>query len=351
MLAPVLHVLPLTTIVRERTLPVAGKVNAHVNQRVNPTDVVAEATFAREHVLLDVARTFGISPNAADKLIKVKEGDRLTQGALIAESNGMFPRTIKAPRAGRVMIAGSGQVLMEVGDTRIELRAGLPGVVTQVIPDKGVIIRTAGALIQGVWGNGRIDNGLMVNLLEKPDDVLTSARLDVSLRGSVILAGQVRDLDTLKVAAELPVRGLILSSISSSLITNAYQMRYPILVTEGFGALPMNSAAFKLLTTNNKREVTVNADHFDRYTGNRPEVIIPLPISNEPDEPNSYEVFAVGQTVRMRRPPNAGMIGTISNLRPGLSLLPSGLRAPAVDVKLENGENLVVPLVNLEVVG
>ncbi len=351
MLAPVIHVLPLTTIVRERTLPVAGKVNAHVNQRVNPTDVVAEATFAREHVLLDVARTFGISPNAADKLIKVKEGDRLTQGALIAESGGIIPRSIKAPRPGRVMIAGSGQVLMEVGDTRIELRAGLPGVVTQVISDRGVVIRTAGALIQGVWGNGRIDNGLMVNLLEKPDDVLTSARLDVSLRGSVILAGQVRDLDTLKVAAELPVRGLILSSISSSLITNAYQMRYPILVTEGFGALPMNSAAFKLLTTNNKREVTVNADHFDRYTGNRPEVIIPLPISNEPDEPNPYEAFAVGQTVRMRRPPNAGMIGTISNLRPGLSLLPSGLRAPAVDVKLENSENVVVPLVNLEVVG
>ncbi len=351
MLAPLLHVIPLTTIVRERTLPVAGKVNVHVNQRVNPTDVIAEATFAREHVLLDVARTFGISANAADKLIKVQEGDRLTQGALIAESGGIIPRSIKAPRAGRVMIAGSGQVLMEVGDTRIELRAGLPGVVTQVIPDKGVVIRTAGALIQGVWGNGRIDNGLMVNLLEKPDDVLTSARLDVSLRGSVILAGQVRDLDTLKVAAEMPVRGLILSSMPSSLITNAYQMRYPILVTEGFGALPMNSAAFKLLTTNNKREVTVNADHFDRYTGNRPEVIIPLPISSEPDEPNPYETFAVGQTVRMRRPPNAGMIGTISNLRPGLSLLQSGLRAPAVDVKLENGENAVVPLVNLEVVG
>jgi hypothetical protein len=268
MLAPVLHVLPLATIVRERVLPVAGKVNVHINQRVNPTDVIAEASFAREHVLLDVGRTLGISPAAADKLIRVKEGDRLAQGALVAEGHGLFARSIKAPRPGRVMIAGGGQVLMEVGDTRVELRAGLPGVVTQVLPERGVVIRTAGALIQGVWGNGRIDNGLMVSLLEKPDDVLNADRLDVSLRGSVILGGHVRELETLKAAAELPVRGLILSSLLSPLIVPAYQMRYPIIVMDGFGAMPMNSAAFRLLTTNNKREVTVNAEHFDRYSGN-----------------------------------------------------------------------------------
>jgi hypothetical protein len=351
MLAPFYHVLPLATIVRERTLPVAGKISAHINQRVNPTDVIGEATFAREHVLLDVARTFGVSTKAADKMIKVNPGDRVSQGALVADAGGLIPRSIRAPRAGRVMIVGSGQVLMEVGDARIELRAGLPGVVTQVIPERGVIIRTAGALIQGVWGNGRIDNGLMVSLIEKPDDVLTAERLDVSLRGSVILGGHVRDADTFRAAAELPVRGLILSSMVSSLLANAYQMKYPILVLDGFGAMPMNSAAFKLLTTNNKREATVNAEHFDRYSGNRPEVIIPLPVSSEPDEPTDYGTFAAGQTVRMRRPPAAGMIGTISHVRAGLTELPSGLRSSAADVKLENGETVIVPLVNLEVVG
>jgi hypothetical protein len=144
---------------------------------------------------------------------------------------------------------------------------------------------------------------------------------------------------------------LILSSLLSPLIVNAYQMRFPILVTDGFGAIPMNSAAFKLLTTNDKREATVNAEHFDRYYGNRPEVIIPLPVSSEPPEPNSFEPFRAGQTVRLRRPPYAGTIGTISSLPAGLSTLPSGLRAPAADVKLENGETLLVPLVNLEVVG
>ena len=351
MLAPVLHILPLATIVRERTLPVAGKVIARLDQRVSPTDVVAEANFAREHVLLDVARSFGISANAADRLIKVKEGDRLTQDALIAERGGMFAPPIKAPRPGRVMVAGGGQVLMEVGDTRVELRAGMPGVVTQILPERGVVIRTAGALIQGTWGNGRIDNGLMVNLIDKPDAVLAPDRLDMNRRGSVILGGHVRDAETLRAAAELPVRGLILSSMLSSLLPMAVQMRFPILVLDGFGTIPMNTAAFNLLTSNNGREATVNAEPFDRYNGNPPEVIIPLPVSHEPEEPHAYIPFSAGQRVRMRRAPHPGMLGTLTNLPDGLSLLPSGLRAPAGEVKLENGATVLVPLVNLEVVG
>jgi len=53
----------------------------------------------------------------------------------------------------------------------------------------------------------------------------------------------------------------------------------------------------------------------------------------------------------MRRSPNVGAIGSITDLPAGLSILPSGLRAPAAEVKLENGDTVLVPLVNLEVVG
>ena len=351
MYAPVLHILPLTTIVRERTLPVAGNVKFDVNRKVNPTDVIADASFSREHLLLDVARTFGVSARAADKMIKVGVGDRLAQDGVVAEGGGMLKRSIRAPKPGRVIVVGGGQVLLEVGDARIQLRAGMPGVVTRVIPERGLVIRTAGSLIQGTWGNGRIDSGLMVKKIEKPDDILSPDLLDVSLRGSVILGGHIRDLETLKFAAEMPVRGLIVSSMNSALLQPAMQMRYPILVLDGFGAIPMNSAAFKLLTTNDKREVTVNAEHFDRYSKNRPEAIIPLPVQSEPDEPEEYVMFAVGQTVRMRRAPHVGMIGSITNLPAGLGKLQSGLRAPAAEVKLENDYTVLVPLVNLEVVG
>jgi hypothetical protein len=351
MLAPVIHILALTNIVRERLLPVSGRVTARVQQKVSATDVVAEASWAREHVLVDVARALGISPGAADRLIKCKEGDKLAAGAEVAAGRGLGSKSVRAPKAGRVAAAGGGQVLLEVGEATLQLRAGFPGTVVQILGDRGVVVQTAGALIQGVWGNGRIDTGLMVNLAEKPDGELTPGRLDVSLRGSVILGGQVKDAETLHAAAELAVRGLILSSLYPSLLPAAREMRYPIVVTDGFGALPMNSAAYRLLSTNAKREVTLNAEPYDRYTGARPEVIIPLPVSQEPVAPNDMEVFAPGQTVRMRRPPSLGALGTIVDLRPGLTLLTSGLRAAAAVVKIESGESVIVPLVNLEVVG
>lgn len=351
MLAPVNHILPLTTIERERLLPVAGEVVAKLNQKVSPTDVIAEATWSREHVLIDVARTLNMSTNAADRLIRVKVDDRVAEGDEIAVGKGIISRTIRAPRGGRVVATGGGQVLLETGDASIQLKAGIPGTVRQIIPGRGALIRAVGSLIQGTWGNGRIETGVLLNLTEKPDDVLNASRLDVSLRGSIILAGLLKDVDTLRAAAELPVRGLILSSISPGLVPAAQQMRFPIVAIDGFGQFPMNSAAYKLLTSNAKREVTINAEAFNRYTGARPEVIIPLPVSQEPPEPTDVDMLEVGKTVRMRRAPHTGEIGTLTKLHPGLSLLPSGLRAKTATIKLENDEQILVPLVNLEIVG
>ena len=351
MLAPVHHIVGLTSIVRERLLPVEGNVLVRLNQKVSPSDVIAEAKWSREHVLIDVARALRLSPAVAERIVKCKVGDKLSAGMEIASGKGLFPRTVRAPREGNVVAAGGGQVLMEIGDAKIELRAGIPGTVVEIIAGRGAVIQTAGALIQGVWGNGRIESGLLVNIAEKPDGVLTASRIDVSLRGSILLAGMVKDADALQAAAELPVRGLILSSLYPSLIPVAREMRYPIMVTDGFGPLPMNSAAYRLLSTNAKREVTLNAEAFNRYTGTRPEIIIPLPISSEPPASPSSQVFAPGLQVRMRRPPAMGAIGSIVILKPGLTTLPSGLRAPAAEVKLENGETIIAPLVNLEVVG
>jgi hypothetical protein len=351
MQAPVTHIIGFANIIRERLLPVTGTILVRLNQKVASADIVAEAHFAREHVLLDIGRKLRAHPEVANRLIKCKMDDRLKAGTEIAAGKGLFPRTVVVPRDGRVVAIGGGQVLLEVGESKIELRAGIPGTVIEIVPDRGVVIQTSGALIQGVWGNGRIDSGQLVNLTEAPDSTLTSDRLDVSLRGSVILGGMVKDAETLKVAAELPVRGLILSSIYPSLIPQAREMRCPVVALDGFGPTVMNSLAYKLLSTNAKREVTVNAEAYNRYSGGRPEVIIPLPTSSEAPELHETQTFAPGLQVRMRRPPSQNLLGAIVSIKPGMTLLPSGLRAQSAEVKLENGETVIAPLVNLEVVG
>jgi hypothetical protein len=84
-------------------------------------------------------------------------------------------------------------------------------------------------------------------------------------------------------------------------------MRYPIIDHGRLWLAADELAAYKLLSTNAKREVTLNAEQFDRYSGARPEVIIPLPVSSDPpDAPQDVETFAPGLQVRMRRPPSWG---------------------------------------------
>ena len=349
MLAPVVHVLPLTSLRRERLLPVPGRVTAHVDQKVTPLDVVAEAHYGQGHTLIDVAHLLGLQPEAAQRLIQVKSGDLVTKGDTIAQGTGLIPQTVKVQVDGRVILVGSGRILMEAGTGLFELHAGIPGRITREISERGVEITFNGALLQGVWGNSRLGLGLLLPVITKPDELLLPNKMDVTLRGSVLLAGHCADPAALQAAGELPVRGLILGSLSPALIPLALQMQFPIVVLDGFDLKPMDGASYLLLMTNAKREVTLNAEPYDRYTGVRPEILIPLPVTQDPPLPHEMQTFATGQPVRLTRAPYAGAVGTLDVMLPGLTNIPSGLRVAAAEVKLDSGELVVVPLANMEV--
>jgi len=349
MLAPVVHILPLTKIRRDRLLPVPGKVLVRRGQKVSTTDVIAESSLNPEHLLLNIARGLGLPEEKADQYLQCKAGMRVTEGDVLAGPVGMAKRVVRAPKSGKVIIAGGGQILLELEALPHEIKAGMPGTVVHLMDELGAAIETTGALIQGVWGNGHLEFGLMYVLMNSPDDIFTPERLDVSLRGSIILGGYCNQPEALKSAANLPMRALILSSMDAALIPLAERIRIPIMVIEGFGQRPMNSAAFKLLTTNERREVAVNAQAWDPFTGNRPEIVIPLPANVDPPLPQDTEQFSAGQQVRLIRAPYQGSLGTIVEIRQGVSPFPNGISAPAAEIQLESGEKTTVPLVNLEV--
>jgi hypothetical protein len=350
MQAPVTHLLPLTTIRRERLLPGVGKVLVRAGQKVAASDIVAQASLDPDHVLLDIARGLGVSPEQADQLVQRKVGDQISKGDVIAGPVGILNRVVRSEGEATIVAIGDGQVLMEMKGAQLDLQAGTPGTVIDLVPDRGVVIETVGALVQGVWGNGKVDKSLLAIAAHTPSDLLASNQMDVNFRGSVVLGGILTTSEALQAVIDLPLRGLILASMSARLIDQALQAPFPILLTEGFGKIPMNPTAYKLLSTNEQRETTVNAQVWNRYNGSRPEVIIPLPSTGNSMQPPETDIFAPGQSVRIYRAPHAGKTGVLTNLRSGQTTFPSGIRAAAGMVRLESGDQVLVPLNNIEVI-
>jgi hypothetical protein len=348
MLAPVTHIVPLTKIRRARLLPAKGRVLVHVGQKVGASDVVAEARLQNQHTLVDVQRALNLtSPAETRKLIDRKLGERLQTGDVIAETGKIFRRVVRAPVNGMIVMISNGQVLIEVENPPFQLKAGLEGEVVEVIPEQGVLVETNGVLLQGVWGNGKINQGLLLNLASKPDEELTPGKLDVSMRGAVAVGGWCSQPETISAAAQLPLRGLILGSITPNLIPAAEQAEFPILVLEGFGQIGINSIAYKLLTTNEQRNIALNTAPWNAFSGIRPEAVISLPAPAETGP--EVETFSPGQTIRVQSRPYLGKTGILAEILPGLIRLDNGLRARAGIVRLENNQEVTLPLANLDV--
>lgn len=350
MFAPITHFLPLTKIRRERLLPVPGKILVHTGDHVSATDVIAEAHITKSHILLDIADMLGVSAKQADQVLKAAPNQLVGEGDILAGPVGLIPRLVRAPHPGKVLYCSNGQLLFEVENAPFQLKAGMDGVVKGLLADRGVLLETSGALVQGVWGNGQIDQGTLLGATPSAKDELLPDMLDVSMHGMILLAGHVCKPETLKAAQQSAIRGLITASITANLVPLASQYNFPILVLDGFGKLTMNSYAFKILTGNEKRSVAVNASNWDRYTDSRPEVIIPLPVTDNIDYPKPSAVFTPGQSVRITKSPQAGTVGKLIALKPDQTPLSNGLRVPAALVNLENGDQTVVPLVNLDVI-
>jgi hypothetical protein len=211
------------------------------------------------------------------------------------------------------------------------------------------MIETGGALVQGVWGNEKVEFGALRVMSKTAEDEIDPAEIDVSLRGAIVMGGYCTQEEVFRVAEGLPLRGLILPGMDAALAPAASRLSIPVILLEGFARRAYNSMTFKLLTTNEGRSAAVNAEVGNGYNGKRPEVVIPLPVPGNVAPPPEIVPLAVNATVRMLRAPAAGAIGQVVSIK-GKMALPSGVRAPTAEVRLENGQDVIVPLANLEVI-
>lgn len=343
------YFLPRVNFRRARRLPAAGRVLVRPMQRVGATEVIAETYRQNPHMMVDVARALGVSHSRfSSSWIKCKVGEVVQKGDELARRSGPFRRVVTAPAEGEIVAIHGGQVILELRRSVYALPAGVPGIVVQIYPDQGALIEANGSLVQGVWGNQRVGFGMLSSLARSPEDELTLDRLDVSLRGSVVLAGHCGQAEALQLAEQLPLRGLILASMPARFIPLALKLSFPLILIEGFGRLPFNQVAYDLLTRHHGDDAAMNAQPWDAPRHQRPEILFP---QSQPAESVATEAyFKPQQRVRLLDSLSGGQTGTLIEILPGITCLPNGVCAPCALVHLDGkNQRVPIPLANLDV--
>jgi hypothetical protein len=333
------HVTLLATLRRERMLPLAGTIVVQARQRVEPSDVVGHTLLADRHHLVDVARTLGLPDNNADSAMLKHDGEAVKAGEPIAVRKtglGLVRRTARSPVEGRLVVAAGGKALLAAISAPYELRAAIPGQVVTILQSQGVVIETTGALLEGVWGNGKQDTAILRVVGDTARMVLTPSLVAMEQRGAILVAGTLSDAAALKQLGDVGVRGLLVGSLAAALVPAARNAGFPVVVEEGFGNRGFSAPAFNLLTSNAGRQAWLNAQPADWFAGRRPELIVPLPgPSTPPPPPVEGEILAIGQRVHVLRGPDRGKIGTVTELSDRPQVTPSGLRVHVAGVALE----------------
>jgi hypothetical protein len=347
---PIAHVIPSAIIRRERQLPAPGNITVRVNKRVKPSDVVAEAEIGNRYAFVDIARGLRIPQDRVPEVLVREVGDRVDPGDVIAGPVGLARRTVRAPAAGRIVHLDHGRALIQLRGKQIQLLAGFSGSVASSDGSQRVTVETQGALVQGIWGNGKQGFGVMNLVGEGPGGRLQTDLLDIDLRAAVLVAGFCDHPAPLHQATELKARGLVVGGLSSDLIPVVRRLPYPVVVLEGFGAIALDSRAFDLLSENVGKEVAIDGRPHQPYSRHRPEIIVPDPLGLEAELLQEIMPLMEGVTVRALRRPYLGRVGLVRELQPYGTVFPSGIIARCAKVDLQGIGVREIPLVNLEII-
>ncbi len=341
---------PSVTVSRERLLPVPGQIVRRPGERVTGDTVVATADVPTGYRLLELERVFGRRVSDMRRAMVKKAGDTVKKGEVIARIGLLFKSECRSPVDGRILDVRAGKVLIEVAPEHIELEAFYPGEITSQVMDRGVVIETHGAVVQGTWGTGREVRGRLEVAVPSPDAAMGADQVLAAYMGMVIVGGRTLDAEALERAVQNQVSAVIVGSISSELLPIVRSLPLTLIVTEGFGDRAISTQAFEILQAHAGENACLSPYTQTRWQVRRPEVIIPLSSNERPPPFEPGAALQVGDRVRVLRLPHAGKIGTVVALPHHRRRVESGIRAPGAEIELEGIGRRFIPLSNLEIV-
>ena len=176
---PGLKVLHHSKVSKNRRLPIRGQVFKTKGDKVKANEIVARTNLPGNVHMLKVANLLSISPADINDVLKIKIGDEVSKGDLIAENSGIFgffKSDVKSPLDGTIESISdvTGQIAIRDKPIPVEIDAYVAGTVKDVISEEGVIIQADAAFIQGIFGIGGESRGdLQMLVSNRNEEILT----------------------------------------------------------------------------------------------------------------------------------------------------------------------------------
>lgn len=368
---PGLRVTPWTLIRKERRLPLSGEVLVQQGDRVEAEQIVARTELPGNVQPIKAASILGQHQSDLLEYMLKKEGQGVAKGEIMATAKsffGLFKSHCHSPCDGTVesISTVTGQVIIREPPIPVQVDAYVDGQVAEVIPNEGVIVETQGAFIQGIFGIGGEAFGIIRMAVQSPEEELTEEHLTGDVAGTVLVGGSLIRKDTLRKAADKGVRAVVVGGLDAAdlqefmgydlgvAITGSEQFGITLVVTEGFGEMSMAARTFELLGRHDGRKCSTNGATQIRAGVMRPEIVVSL--TPEDAGGAALETFdmtgglQIGSPVRVIRAPYFGMLGEVTALPPELVEVDSGAKVRILKVRFREGEDVVVPRANVEMI-
>lgn len=365
---PGLKVLKKTVFKKERILPLKGEVLVKDGDLLKPDTIVASTNLPGNVQMLKVSNILNIDPKDVVDALKVKESQEVKKGDIIAETAGifgMFKSSVESPVNGTIesISKSTGRVVVREAPIPVEVDAYVSGKVDQVIENEGIILKSNAAFIQGIFGIAGEKRGDLLLVSSSPSEELTANQITSNMKGKILIGGSFLSLDAYKKALSLQVAGIVVGGFNyydlkavlgynlGVAITGTEKLNTALIVTEGYGSIPMSEATFSLLKKNNGKSSSINGATQIRAGVIRPEIVIPIDSGNSDNDSESKisEGIQEGSTVRVIRSPNFGKIGKVISLPSELNKMESETMVRVAEINIE-GKNILIPRANLEMV-
>lgn len=376
-LAPLRLRVEENTITRvNRRLIGTGSINAKVGQEVTPADIIGSSEAPSGFRTLNLATLLSVSPTEAKKYLRRGLGQRIYKGELLAYKDSWLfgkRKIVTAPTDAILDFINeqTGELRLSFLPIKTALPAGVYGIIEHIDNLRGVVsIRTQVSRVYGIFGTGRMRDGIL-RILSRREDLVRADMIRTGVGGEqIIVGGSLVYKDAISSAISSGVNGIITGGINAEDYKNINGGRLSfspklendigisIVVTEGFGSLPIGMDIYKVLNLYNGKFVFVD--------GNKAVISLPsfesksmLKIRST-SLPQEFDAVLTGeylQTSQMSAGLNVRIIGDYFMGEQGkviaidqtITALSSGVKAILATVET-SFRKIKVPVNNLEII-